>query len=282
MLRRPAYLAGQWYPSQPNACREAIAAHARSARPEQGEWRGLIGPHAGWYFSGDAAARTYAWLARARPDADLVVVFGSHRGPEGPNTVFRGDVWETPLGDLDNHRALADGVAQALPLQDEPVTPRHADNGVELHLPFVRYFFPQARLLMLGVAAAPAAVHVGEQVATLSAAHARNPVFVGSTDLTHYGPNYGFEPHGRGAAAVGWVRRENDRRFIDAVLAGDEGAVLRHGVETHGACCPGAAAATLAAVRTWGAREKPKLVDHYLSCDVQPNSSFVGYAGIIL
>ncbi len=210
------------------------------------------------------------------------MVFGSHRGPEAPNTVFRGDLWETPLGDLQNHRALAEAVAQALPLADEPVEPRHADNGVELHLPLVRYFFPEARLLMLGVAAAPVAAAIGEQVAKLCVAHARNPVFVGSTDLTHYGPNYDFEPHGRGAAAVGWVRRENDRALIDAVLAGDEAAVLRRGNEAHSACCPGAVVAAMAAVRTHGAHEKARLVDHYLSCDVQPNHSFVGYAGIVL
>ena len=160
-MRRPALLAGQWYPGSASACRQAIEAHARDAKPEQGPYRGLIGPHAGWSYSGDAAARTYGWLARAQPEVDLVVVFGSHRGPEGPNTVFRGEAWETPLGDLASHQELAERLAAELQLRDEPAQPHHADNGVELHLPFVRYFFPAAKLLMLGPAASRDAITIG-------------------------------------------------------------------------------------------------------------------------
>lgn len=41
---------------------------------------------------------------------------------------------------------------------------------------------------------------------------------LGSTDLTHYGVNYGFVSHGTGAQAVKWVKNENDKRVIDAML----------------------------------------------------------------
>jgi len=280
-MRRPALLAGQWYPGSASACRQAIEAHARDAKPEQGPYRGLIGPHAGWSYSGDAAARTYGWLARAQPEVDLVVVFGSHRGPEGPNTVFRGEAWETPLGDLASHQELAERLAAELQLRDEPAQPHHADNGVELHLPFVRYFFPAAKLLMLGPAASRDAITIGDRVGTL-ARSASSAVFVGSTDLTHYGPNYDFEPKGQGAQAVAWARNTNDHAFITAVLAGDAERVIEHGVHEHSACCPGSAAATLAAVKAYGGTATPHLVDHYLSFDVQPNASFVGYAGIVL
>ena len=80
MTARPAFLAGRWYPDEPGECAAVIDAHGRHARPEAGTWRGTIGPHAGWYYSGDTAAHGYAWLAAAQPEPDLVVVFGSHRG----------------------------------------------------------------------------------------------------------------------------------------------------------------------------------------------------------
>jgi AmmeMemoRadiSam system protein B len=257
-----------------------VQGHAADAQPEQGSWRGLIGPHAGWAFSGDAAGRTYPWLAASHSEAELVVMFGSHRGPRGPNTVFRQQGWDTPLGPLETPESLADRVAEDLGLGEEPAAPAHPDNAVELHLPFVRFFFPHAEMLMLAVAAGESALEIGARVGAL--VKDRDAVFVGSTDLTHYGPNYGFEPVGRGEAAVDWVRTINDRGFIDAVLAGDAAHVVHHGTAHQSACCSGAVAAAMEAVRAYQGETDPRLVDHYLSYDVRPDASFVGYAGLVL
>ncbi|MBI5511783.1 MAG: AmmeMemoRadiSam system protein B [Deltaproteobacteria bacterium] len=281
-MLRPSFLAGLWYPATDSACRKAIAAHAADAEPEQGPYTGLVGPHAGWSYSGDAAAEGYAWLSAAVPHPDLVVVFGSHRGPHGPNTIFCADGWSTPLGPLATARDLAIRLRDELRLGEEPVQPGHPDNAVELHLPFVRYFFPKAELLMLGVGAAKEALAIGAAVAKRVQETKRRAVFIGSTDLTHYGPNYDFEPQGRGDQAVRWVREQNDRGFIDAILAKEPETVVLHGTEEHSACCPGAVAAAMSAVQAASGALHPKVVSHYLSYDVQPNDSFVGYAGVLL
>jgi AmmeMemoRadiSam system protein B len=240
----------------------------------------MVGPHAGWAFSGDSAGRAYHALATARPDAELAVVFGSHRGPSGPNTVFRGDSWDTPLGALENDRALADALAEALGLETEPVRPLRPDNGVELHLPFVKYFWPDAKLLMLGIAASEIALEIGRAVG--ERIRGRDAVVIGSTDLTHYGPNYGFAPAGRGEAAVRWAREVNDVGFIDALLRDAPAEALRHAREHSSACCPGAAVAAFEAVRAMRGAVHPELLDHTLSYDVRPDASFVGYAGIVM
>ena len=283
---RRALLAGRWYPGDPDACRAAIRAHASAERrtsDELGPVRGLVGPHAGWTFSGDCAGRGYRCLADAAPDdVDLVVVFGSHRGPNGPNTVFRDDAWDTPLGPLVTDRALADQAASALALEDEPADPRRPDNAVELHLPFVRELFPDAALLMLGVEASTRAIDVGRTVGELVKDAGRQAVFIGSTDLTHYGPNYGWAPHGTGDDAVRWVREQNDRAFLDAILrdAPDEAVALA--VRDQSACCPGATVAAIEATRAYAGQVRPALVDHYLSWEVRPDASFVGYASVVV
>ncbi len=281
-MRRAALLAGRWYPADPERCREALEAHASGAPLVSGERAGLIGPHAGWAYSGDCAGRTYAALAATRAGAELAVVFGSHRGPRDASTVFRGEGWETPLGVIETDLELANAIARELALPDEPVRPRAADNAVELHLPFVRRFFPRARLVMLGVAASDAALAIGRRVGELVRARSSSAVFVGSTDLTHYGPNYGFAPEGDGPSSVRWVREENDAGFLSAVLAGDSRGALAHALEHQSACCPGAVAATLEAVRACRGEPAPVLVDHYLSYDVRPDASFVGYAGLLV
>jgi len=284
-MQRAAYLAGQWYPGNQSDCQKAIEGHAADTCVEQGPWHGLIGPHAGWFFSGTPAARSYRWLAESQPSTDLVVVFGSHRGAAGPNSIFLADEWCTPLGPLQVASDLSGRLHQELSLSEEPVAPTHADNAVEVHLPFVRHFFPDAQLLMLGVAASERAIEIGAHVGAVCRGEGKRAVFVGSTDLTHYGPNYGFSPAGAPPAAHRWAIDINDRGFIEAVIARDPHTLLSHASEHRSACCPGAVAATLAAVESFEEnplRATPHVVQHSSSYDVRPDSSFVGYAGIVL
>ncbi len=287
-MLRPAYLAGSWYPAGAAECQRTLAQLEAACRDVPSPTRagaGLVAPHAGWAYSGLAAARGYAALAAAQPapEVDLAVVFGSHRGPDSGNSVSLAEGWETPLGPITCAVELAQELNshKILQLAEEPLEPRSPDNGVELHLPFVRYFFPHAELLMLGVAPTPAALLLGEHVAQLTQRSGKKAVFIGSTDLTHYGPNYGFSPHGRGEQAVRWVREENDQAFIERLLAQDYAGALTHGQEQASACCAGAAvAAATAAACVQGAA--PHLVEHYLSCDVRAADSFVGYASVLV
>jgi AmmeMemoRadiSam system protein B len=281
-MEREAQLAGRWYPGDEASCRRAIEQHAAGNDAPAGEWRALIGPHAGFSYSGDAAGKAYRRLAAGRADADLVVVFGAHRGARGPNTIFRGEAWRTPVGALRTAVPLADRLAAELSLGDEPAAPFDADNAVELHLPFVRHFFPRAELLVLGVAAAEVALAIGRRTGEVVREAGRDAVYVGSTDLTHYGPSYDFSPQGGGPAAVSWVRNVNDRGFLDAVLHDEPRGALAHARAHHSACCPGAAVAAMEAARAHAGALHPVLVDHYLSHDVRPSSSFVGYAGIVM
>ena len=114
----------------------------------------------------------------------------------------------------------------------------------------------------------------------LAGEQGKTMVCFGSTDLTHYGPNYGFMPRGSGAAALDWVRKTNDRGFVDAALAMDIETMLDHAERNHSACSAGGAAAAAAACRALGAG-RGYLADYYTSHDIMPGDSFVGYAGIV-
>lgn len=277
MATRRALLAGRWYPASPDACAREIDAYVGEG---SGRAAGAIGPHAGWTFSGDCAGAGYRAI-RGHRDAELVVVFGSHRGPRGPSTAFVADAWETPLGDLETD-PLAASVRDELELEEEPVRPARPDNAVELHLPFVRRVFGRARLLMLGVEASVRALTIGRRVGEMVRAAGRDAVFVGSTDLTHYGPNYGWAPRGTGDDAVAWVRDVNDAGFLDALEQDDCRGALAHATEHQSACCPGAAIATVEAVRAYAGGVSPRVVSHTLSWDVRPDTSFVGYGAVAL
>ena len=109
----------------------------------------------------------------------------------------------------------------------------------------------------------------------------RSLVVLSSTDLTHYGENYGFMPKGRGRSALTWVRDFNDAGFINAVLAGDPKETLARADKDQSACSVGAVLGVLGFVEFTGAK-KGQLLEYGTSADLSGGipGSFVGYAAI--
>lgn len=259
-----------WYPS--TEAETAAALDGYLAGVGRGRASACVAPHAGWYFSGRLAARA---LAALDPGADVVVVMGGHLGPRSAPLAAFEDAFETPCGDIAAAAGLRDAIAAELGCAED----LDADNTVEVLLPMVRLLFPRAGLVWLRFPAAPSARTAGKTVAEAAAKAGVRAVAVGSTDLTHYGPNYGFSPAGSGKAAVQWVKGKNDARFLDALLAGDAEGALAKALAEGSACSPGAALGAFGFAEGAGA-DRAELLDHATSWDVRPDESFVGYASV--
>ncbi len=282
MRMRKSVFSGSWYPADARECEAQIRRFL-----EEGERHtttidrpvGGIVPHAGWFFSGSIACNVIHRLAKG--DApDVVVVFGMHLHADAPFTIMPEGAWETPFGPLAVDDALAAELVRRHRFQVETPSRFQQDNTIELQLPFVRYFFTEARVVAMGVPPAPRTLDLARSLVSCAAELDRRIVVVGSTDLTHYGPNYGFTAQGGGQAALDWVREKNDRRVIDAMLHLDAEAVIREGLSNDNACCSGAAAAAIAAGKELGADTAQKLA-YATSYDKHPGESFVGYVGVL-
>jgi AmmeMemoRadiSam system protein B len=141
----------------------------------------------------------------------------------------------------------------------------------------VHFFFPRARLLALRLPADSSSWETGALLAGEARALGRKLAVLGSTDLTHYGTNYGFCPKGRGEAALKWVREVNDRRLIQALLAGDRAAVLERAEGERSACSAGAILGTMG----FAGALAPRLLAYGTSADVSGETdSFVGYGAL--
>lgn len=260
-----------WYPDTPERTRTAIARMKVPASEAQGI-AGVV-PHAGWEFSGRVALEVFTCLSRR---IDTIVIIGGHLGPADGILCAAEDLYDTPLGEVTADLELREKLGASLPLREDRV----ADNTVEVQLPFVRHLFPEARVLGMRVAPSEDARRLGQALAAAARSLGRRISVVGSTDLTHYGANYGFQPRGEGAAAVAWVRDVNDKRFIDALLSMDFSAALERATREHSACSAGGALAAMTFARENGV-QKGDLLSYATSYDVHPSDSFVGYAGVL-
>ena len=274
-----------WYPRDA----EAIDGYLGGFAAGRGLAEAVIAPHAGWFFSGKIAAKA---LSALRQDADLVVVAGGHLPPGHPALFAEEDAACTPLGELPIDREMRSLVKdQFLRAGLSRGSDNYTDNTVEVLLPAVHRFFPGASLLWLRLGADIRAVEAGALIYRAAAALGRRAVIAGSTDLTHYGPAYGFCPRGRGKAALDWVKTVNDRRFIEAVLSGDVEAVVERALTEHSACSVGAVLCAMGfAAGETRASAPGRLLDYSTSADARDGwdaadaeaDAFVGYAAIEL
>ena len=175
---------------------------------------------------------------------------------------------------------MAESILSEFPFNVETASHYVQDNTIELQLPFVKHFFPDVKLVPIGIPPKIDSLIIGERIAELSQMMGRKIFILGSTDLTHYGDNYGFTPQGAGGKALDWVKNHNDKKIVDLMLEMDAENVIRESLQNSNACCSGAAATTIAALKKLGAKRAEKII-YTTSYDIQPNSSFVGYVGII-
>lgn len=275
MKIRPRRLPPGWYPSSESEARETIERYL-SEIPEGGKAaRAGVAPHAGWEFSGKVALEV---LLHFHEPVDTIVVAGGHLSPSAGIIAAFEEAYETPLGPLPADLELLEDIIRQCPvsLRED----HQPDNTVEVQLPFIKYLFPESRSVAIRVSASNDSIELGKAIKKAGDRLGRNVVVLGSTDLTHYGSNYGFAPAGRGAEAVEWVKEVNDRGFIDNLLSMNAEEALRHALENKSACSAGGAVAALTFARESGAR-RGELIRYLTSYDIYPNESFVGYAGVV-
>ncbi len=278
--RRKRALPRGWYPFDEKDCRREIDSYLEGWSPPHsisGKGIGGIIPHAGWYFSGRLAARVFYSL-KSRGKVEVIVLYGGHLGTNDLPQIVMEEEWETPFGEMKIHTEFAKNLMKRIDARKE--SPSSGDNTIEVQLAMAKYFFPEAKLLAIRSPASLKADALGKEVAEIARNEGISILAVGSTDLTHYGPNYGFLTKGIGPSAVEWVKNENDKGFIDRALKMDTAGLLKHAQENDSACSAGAAASAMATCKALGA-DKGILLDYYTSYDIMPDDSFVGYAGIV-
>jgi MEMO1 family protein len=281
MKTRKADFAGSWYPGSASGCEKEINKFLKEKTIPLSLGRSPVGgivPHAGWFFSGSIACNVIKALDDSPPD--VVVIFGMHLHPNSPCYLMKEGAWDTPFGEILIDVTIAGELAKKFPFIIETADNYSLDNTIELQLPFIKYFFKDTKIIPIGVPPIKKSLEIGISAVKLANHYGVSLKIIGSTDLTHYGLNYGFTPKGTGQSALDWVRNENDRRLIDKMLVMEPEAILQEALTSQNACCAGAAATALAAGKQLGAKNA-QAIAYSTSHDKSPGDSFVGYVGIL-
>ena len=289
MEKKQAAFSGAWYPGTAQECETSIQKYVTEGQGRiDGEFYGGIVPHAGWFYSGSIACRVIASLQPRGEDKgfedkdfiDTILLFGAHMHKQSEPFIMTRGAIETPFGDFEVDGELVEKITSSLSIRKLSPLQFPDENTFELQYPFIKYFFPKSKIVVCGVAPSSFASKIGATAVEKAKGLGRQIRVIGSTDMTHYGPDFGFTPAGIGKKAVEWVTKENDRNGVKAMREMDEQRIIAQGLDHKSMCCAGAATATVAACKKMGAVKAIEL-DYATSFEKSGSDSFVGYAGLV-
>jgi AmmeMemoRadiSam system protein B len=229
-------LAGTWYPADPRELRQEVERALGDDRRPDAAASAYIVPHAGYRYSGATAGAAYAMIPAGRWRRALVLA-PSHYMTFRGGAVFPGRAFETPLGvvSIDEERARR---LTALPIFEAAAAPYAREHSLEIQLPFLQVVDPALAIvpLLLGVADD---VHALDRIAeALAEIVDDETLLVVSSDFTHYGEHFDYQPFPAVAAEeVAAALRRLDFGAIDPICRGDAEGFARYVRDTGVTIC---------------------------------------------
>lgn len=278
-MHRLMRFGGQFYPDTPDEARYLIEQFVHNSdHCIKNAATGAILPHAGWMFSGQTAVRTLLAIQDFQ-EFHTAVIFGAVHtyGVNEPVLYPDGD-WETPFGncavDVDLIKKYSiSGIGRS---EHKAHLQEHS---IEVIVSMLMYFNPKIKIIPISI---PSHTDFDMMNLTNLIQPLRNEhcLFIASSDLTHYGYNYGDISHGTGETALAWVKKEKDPAFLKLIFEKRSSEIVAYAHENGSACGAGG----IAVVSSLLNDATSELIDYTTSYDMYPRggaSSFVSYAGII-
>ena len=257
--RRPAMVAGQFYPGDADVLRRQVRGYLKEAQlpAEFGQVRAVVAPHAGYVYSGPTAGYAYKALSEL-PDREWTVYLmgPAHRVYVRGVALGGFSAFETPLGEVPVATERIEALMDRASFYVEGADAHRPEHSLEVQLPFLQTALADFKLVPMLFGE----VDTGKVVEDLKGRLGPDDLVVVSSDLSHF--------HDEDQA------ERLDRSLLDALLEGDVKGVVR------GEACGRAPIATLmgiAKARDW----TPHLLDYSTSADATGDRSrVVGYASV--
>jgi MEMO1 family protein len=237
---------------------------------KKGKIKGIISPHAGYYFSAPCAAHGFLELSRFAHSKKILLIGPSHRGDD---SCFSEEDFLTPLGVMKTDKNTVKELSEqfSIPINAQA---HYSEHSLEVQVPFIQYLDrlnPGFEIipLMLSHDCDPAAL--GRKIA----AYKEDLFILVSGDFTHYGTDYGYTPQGPGKKGI---VDKIDKEYIDKIITNDSKGFYDLIRQNKSTVCGALPILLLLAY----INKKGRLLKYYNSGDILNDyNNAVGYASIL-
>lgn len=222
---KKSVLAGSWYSAEPRKLAATIDTLLKKAPARRFEEPLLlILPHAGYQYSGMVAATGYRVLEKAHPDI-IVILAPSHHSFFHGCSILPVDYYETPLGRVRVEKKIAQTLLEKRLFRIER-SAHQREHAIEIQLPFLQRLFTDlddsAGILpvLVGDIDNDEALAISKHIID-AIREKKKPLFIISTDFTHYGVRFGYVPFTAKGAEFIKKLKNLDHGAIQSILDKD-------------------------------------------------------------
>ncbi len=303
--RKPAY-AGQFYPENEVSLKKQIEQcflssfgpgsmpsvvdkkHIKSHKHHtKHSIKAAIAPHAGYLYSGHAAAFAYKEICEAKqPDAFLIL--GTNHSSS--TTCLCDQDFETPFGAAKIDKEIVQLISKNCSIKVNNIA-HSTEHSIEVQVPFLQFIGElngergnQLKIVPLLVSEDIDFSETGKNIAKAIKDSKKEVTIIVSADFTHFGFNYGYTPFMPGPGsqekikeldfgAIDFIKKMDSRKFISYV--GETGATI---------CGAAPIALLIETLRNLHPHSKisVEVLKYYTSAEIAGGfGSSVSYAGII-
>ena len=190
---RKSPIAGTWYPGDSEKLKALIDDLLKNAKlPDlKGTPFGVIAPHAGIQWSGQAAAPAFKALQGG--NIKRVILIGpSHYSYFNGIATSGADFYETPLGKVPVDKKISDKLYEQ-PLFKGPRNAETPEHSLEMELPFLQVVLKDFAIVPL-VVGDLSTNNYAKAAEAIKSCIDNMTVVVVSSDFTHYGSRFGYVP----------------------------------------------------------------------------------------
>ncbi|HEC76777.1 MAG TPA: AmmeMemoRadiSam system protein B [Thermoplasmatales archaeon] len=275
MLRKPV-VAGTFYERDRELLAEEIkqcflkgVGKIPEVKKGRGKIKGVVVPHAGYYYSGYVASYAYNEIAKDGFPDKFIIIGPNHAGYGGVSIMIDGE-WETPLGNVtisEDAKKYCRGV-----IKDNKYA-HQIEHSIEVQLPFLQFLSNDFKFIPICLGY-PTLDDIKEAGKILS--EVEDAVFIASTDFSHLDAFAFSTPE-----EIKKYAEEKDMMAIKEILKIDGIGLLKKVMEHNITMCGHMAVATMLEALK-GKASKARLLKYATSYDVEPGIKCVGYASIVI
>ncbi len=238
---RPPAVAGGFYPAEADALRSMVDGLLAKAPEGPRAPRAIIVPHAGYVFSGAVAAEAFRGWKGVHARRLILLGPSHHMGFEGaalPAEDVTG--FATPLGVLPLDRGAVARLRRASGF-DGPPEAHQPEHSLEVELPFVQRTLGKVPIVPILVGPRTSREQARDLARALAPLLGPDTLVVASSDFTHHGASYGYQPFPReglgerlvrlGRATAGRAAAVDPLGFWEQVEVSGDTVCGRHPVE---------------------------------------------------
>jgi len=257
MIRRPV-VAGMFYPSSEHNLRKQLSGLFEGVG--EGDFIGVVSPHAGYEYSG----RTAAFAINSLKPFEKFVILGPNHNLIGSDfSIMASGGWETPLGKVNLDSNLAKDILKCEVLQEDEFAHSH-EHSIEVQLPFMQYRFRNFEFVPISVSNLGYSEDFLRKCEILGKHMARTikgkAGVIASSDFSHYLPRD--------------VAKERDEKAIEKIKKLDPKGFLKTLESTDASVC-GYGPVTILMYIAKELGLKAKVINHTDSGDTTGDSSSV-------